>query len=324
MPASRDLPESQTAPAIPATPETAPASPPPAPPEPVVAPPIFAAPPKEAGAKEAGAKQTKEKKKNKKKDGKGSSAKSGNDGAKKKAKAKPQDPGAEGEPGDDPQPAGIGGATPTPSEPPGGQAPEVGKRLRWLPFVAASLGVALLAAAVVVAVVQRGHIDDLTAQKRDRQRAEQLAAQFSQELSTVDTSDPEASLARLRALATPAYAKDLTAKPLQGGAAGSKPGAEQVRLRGEVRETYLTEISSGSASALCEVAMSLTAPGVPPEGLSRTLLLKIDLQRVHGSWKVSSSFVVPSTATGGTGLGSRAPATSKPATSSTPPSTGPH
>lgn len=152
--------------------------------------------------------------------------------------------------------------------------------VRW-----AAIGTALVIVALAaVALTQRQHADDVTAQARDRRTAERVAGEFSETLFTFDAAHPTANLDRLRVLATKAYQPKVD-DARQSALAGGSSAAQQASMRSRVTDVYLTELDGDQARAVTRADWQLVAS---QQTLVLDLYLRIDLKREGGSWKVDT------------------------------------
>jgi hypothetical protein len=163
----------------------------------------------------------------------------------------------------------------------------------------AGAGAAVVVVAVVFAVTQWRDADSLNSSAQDRLAAQRTAGTFSEDLLTIDSSNPGPSLDRLKSLATSSYQPKIAAA--QQAAVARSSSSVRTTTTASTRDVFLTEIVDDQASAVCDERWLVTSNGRPSAPLD--FYVKIDLRKVSGAWKVngvSGLTALPSGASDGT------------------------
>ncbi|MDX6233435.1 MAG: Mce-associated rane protein [Nocardioidaceae bacterium] len=119
----------------------------------------------------------------------------------------------------------------------------------------------------------------------DRKEAFTLAGRFTETLFSYDYREPDASRDRVLTMATGSF-KDEYEQDFQD-LFGPKIAESQLRLSAVVDDLYLSQIDSGTASALVVVDIKSSSKGAAPQ-LFGNLYLRLTMLKVDGSWKVDA------------------------------------
>jgi hypothetical protein len=182
--------------------------------------------------------------------------------------------------------------------------------VRWVGAVAGLVIVALGA----TTLSQAGRVDDLQGQARDRTDAARVAGEFTETLFTFDGADPTANLDRLKELATKAYQPKVD-DARQTALAGGTEGQTEAAMSAHVTDVFLTELDGDRAHAVSRADWLLEAGG---QRLGLDLYLRIDLERVGGTWKVDEVTALTAKQPGGSSTSTTAPSDTSPPSTNVP------